>query len=122
MTTTIHPQSDLIETAQTIQKQSSKILKRAYLTELQRQDLQAITIATTAFLDDTLANLNIIQSDDVEAKRHVRHQLRNHLNIIVGFSQIILKELPDNLLLHMAILRQIHQAGRDLITRVDSIQ
>jgi hypothetical protein len=46
----------------------------------------------------------------------------NHLNIIVGFTGLIVRELPDNLLLHMGTIRKIHAAGENLIRRVNALR
>ncbi|GAB5494818.1 MAG: hypothetical protein Phog2KO_50330 [Phototrophicaceae bacterium] len=123
MFTALQFETDIIETAEIISQATQKILKRTSLTALQHQDMIAINTAINQFIDEAQkAKDIIIAPDEVEAKKHIRHDLRNHLNIIVGFSSLLVKELPDNLLLHMASIRQIYQSGNILIDYVDSIK
>lgn len=116
-------ETDIIQTAEIINQTSQKILKKSRLTTSQHEDISAIHQAIGKFIREAQASKAIIISpDDLEMKKHIRHQLRNHLNIVVGFSSLIIKELPDNLLLHMISIRKICETGETLIERVDSIQ
>lgn len=116
-------ETEIIQTAESINEASQKILKKAHLTEIQKEDFSAIHNAIRKFITEAQdAKAIIISQDDLETKKHVRHQLRNHLNIVVGFSSLIIKELPDNLLLHMISIRHIYQTGEMLIERIDNIQ
>ncbi|MGJ3240048.1 MAG: hypothetical protein ACFE0Q_15175 [Anaerolineae bacterium] len=113
----------LIESAQKVQVWSRKILDKAPLTALQREDLLAIYDASDQFVRYATDHTAVIMAEiGDEAKREVRHQLGNYLNVIIGFSQLLVKELPDNLLLHMAIIRQISQTGEHLRQQVDAIR
>lgn len=116
-------ETDIIQAAEIINQTSQKILKKSRLTTSQHEDISAIHQAISKFiLEAQKSKAIIISQDDLEMKKHVRHQLRNHLNIVVGFSSLIIKELPDNLLLHMISIRQICETGETLIDRVDNIQ
>jgi signal transduction histidine kinase len=120
MTRTINPDTDLMASAQYI---SETLLKKAPLTNIQRSDIDAINAAARQFIAYAQANLqSIMSSEDTAELQSIRHRLRNHLNIIVGFSRLLVRELPDNLLLHMLLLRQIHETGEMLIVRVDDIR
>lgn len=114
---------EIMQAAESIRQKSRKILKKGHLSALQREDLSAINEAIGKFIVAAQASHTIIiSSHDTEEKKRVRHDLRNHLNIVVGFSSLIIKELPDNLLLYMISIRQIYQTGEDLIICVDNIQ
>lgn len=116
-------ETEIIQAAEMIHQTSQKILKKTRLTTSQHEDISAIHHAIRKFILEAQESKAIITSqDDLELKKHVRHQLRNHLNIVVGFSSLIIKELPDNLLLHMISIRQICETGETLIERVDNIQ
>lgn len=123
MTNIIHSETDLIHAADSLCEWSNILLEEAPLTAQQREDITAINNAAKSFIKHAKNEQQTLsQSADAEAKKAVRHQLRNHLNIVVGFSQLLLAELPDNLLMHMVILRDIHQTGKDLLTHVDAIE
>ena len=120
---TIEFDTKIIQTAEIISNTNKKILKSSHLSALQREDFSAISRAIYKFIDEAQKSKHIIIApDEIEAKRDVRHNLRNHLNIVVGFSSLIIKELPDNLLFNMASIHQICALGKTLIERVDSIQ
>lgn len=123
MTRTINPTTELVASAQHISEICETLLKKAPLTNLQREDIQAINNAARQFFDYAQAHVEpILSSEDAEELQSIRHRLRNHLNIIVGFSRLLVRELPDNLLLHMLLVRQIHETGEMLIVRVDDIR
>ncbi|MGB7337369.1 MAG: hypothetical protein WBC91_00640 [Phototrophicaceae bacterium] len=99
-----------------------KLLKKAPLNSDQRVDIETIQEATRLFKAYVRIEVDRLSDEDDSAKKRVRHQLRNHVNIIVGFSQLMIKELPDNLLLEMASIRQIYKLGESLHVEVDLIQ
>jgi hypothetical protein len=123
MTRTINPDTDLMASAQSISEICETLLKKAPLTSLQRDDIEAINGAARQFITYASAHIeHILSSEDAAELQNIRHRLRNHLNIIVGFSRLLVRELPDNLLLHMLLVRQIHETGEMLIVRVDDIR
>src|SRR5688572_103943 len=123
MNRTINPNTDLLDSAQSIVEICETLRRKAPLTSLQREDIDAINLAAKQFLSYAQANVEpILTSDDAAELQDIRHRLRNHLNIIVGFSRLLVRELPDNLLLHMLLVRKIHETGEMLIVRVDDIR
>jgi hypothetical protein len=123
MNRSINPDTELLASAQSIVQICDTLLLKAPLTNLQRTDIEAINQAAKQFLSYAQANVQpILTSDDAAELQDIRHRLRNHLNIIVGFSRLLVKELPDNLLLHMLLVRKIHETGEMLIVRVDDIR
>ena len=123
MNRSINPDTELLASAQSIVQICDTLLLKAPLTNLQRTDIEAINQAAKQFLSYAQANVQpILTSDDAAELQDIRHRLRNHLNIIVGFSKLLVKELPDNLLLHMLLVRKIHETGEMLIVRVDDIR
>lgn len=123
MSRTINPSTDLVASAQFISEICETLLNKAPLTNLQRDDIEAINNAAKQFLSYAQAHVEpILTSEDAEELQSIRHRLRNHLNIIVGFSRLLVRELPDNLLLHMLLVRQIHETGEMLIVRVNDIR
>jgi hypothetical protein len=123
MNRTINPDTDLVASAQSIVEICETLLRKAPLTSLQRDDILAINHAATQFLSYAQAHVEpILTSEDAEELQDIRHRLRNHLNIIVGFSKLLVRDLPDNLLLHMLLVRRIHETGEMLIVRVDDIR
>jgi len=122
MARTIQTEMDLLQAADDLVAWSKELLQEAPLTENQRTDLQAVSDAAQNFR--TLANQKIetIKHSTDEAELQIlRHELRNHLNIIVGFSRIILRDLPDNLLLHLITVRDIQGTGRALLNHVNNM-
>lgn len=113
----------IIELAEAIGDWSKKLLDKAPLTDDQREDIDAINQASLDFINYASSQIKTMPLDvDSETKQKVRHQLRNHLNIIIGFSRLIVKDLPDNLLMDMVTVRKIHDTGEMLMVQVDSIQ
>jgi hypothetical protein len=114
-----------LQTAADVEKWSAKVLKEAPLTQLQRTDIEVVLQATQQFQTYLRAESQIVDdfanADPAELQR-VRHQLLNHLNIIVGFTRIIVRDLPDNLLMHMATIRKINEGGQSLIERVKALR
>ena len=114
-----------LQTAVDVEKWSAKVLKEAPLTPLQRTDIEVVLQATQQFQTYLRAESQIVDdyanADPAELQR-VRHQLLNHLNIIVGFTRIIVRDLPDNLLMHMATIRKINAGGQSLIERVKALR
>lgn len=123
MTAKIQINTKLIELAESIYEWSQSLLDKAALTDDQREDVVAIHTASHEFINFASSQMQKFTLDvDAGTKKQVRHKLRNYLNVIVGFSRLIVKELPDNLLLHMVIVRKIHNAGELLMLEVDAIQ
>jgi signal transduction histidine kinase len=113
---------DVINAAGNIVQWSDDLLQSAPLTADQRDDLQHVQRAAHLFYRQASSQYQtVLASDDTDAIRTLRHQLRNHLNIVVGFTRIILREMPDNLLLHLLTIRKIHQTGRTLLERVNEM-
>jgi|GEM_PF-3975659 len=120
---TIKRDAKLIELAEAVSAWSDKLLAKAPLTDDQRQDIVAINDASREFLTYATREMSAITDEaDLSTKQRVRHQLRNYLNIIVGFSRLMVKELPDNLLMDMITIRKIHDTGEMLMAQVDTIQ
>jgi hypothetical protein len=123
MNRSINPDTDLVASAQSIVQICDTLILKAPLTAIQRNDIEAINQAAKQFLSYIQDHVQpIITSDDAAELQDIRHRLRNHLNIIVGFSKLLVRELPDNLLLHMLLVRKIHETGEMLIVRVDDIR
>lgn len=123
MMETIRREIKLIEMAEAVCRWSLKLLEKAPLTADQREDMLAINDASREFMKYATSELAVISDEgNIDAKKRVRHQLRNYLNIIVGFSRLMVKELPDNLLLDMITIRKIHDTGETLLQQVDTIQ
>lgn len=107
---------------QDMQQKVQTLLARAPLTARQHEDLTMIQQGITQFLAQIdRDNALIFEQADTEAKRQVRHSLRNHINLVIGFSGVLIKELPDNLLRHMVAIRQINQQARELLAFVNAI-
>lgn len=116
-------ENKLISGAQSVIDWTSKVLKDDTLTVTQREDLEAIKASATRFLEYANTKIEIIcNGSNQEEKQRIRHDLKNHLNIINGFSRIFVKELPDNLLLHMRHIRNINTTSQELIDEVDGIR
>ncbi len=123
MTGKIQLDNTLIALAESVCRWSVSLLDKAPLTEDQREDIVAIHLASQEFVAYASAQIPIITTDvDNDTKKRIRHQLRNYLNVIVGFSRMMVKELPDNLLMDMVTVRKIHDTGEMLMVRVDAIQ
>ncbi len=117
-----HNNTDIVNAAGNIVQWSDDLLQNAPLTDDQRDDLQHVERAARLFQQQTSDRYHtVLDSDDTDAIRMLRHQLRNHLNIVVGFTQVMLREMPDNLLLHLLTIRKIHQTGRALLKRVNEM-
>ncbi|MEM9953982.1 MAG: hypothetical protein AAF846_20400 [Chloroflexota bacterium] len=113
----------LVEDAQQIIQWCQTLLDTSRLTETQRQDMTAIRHSAMEFLQYATNEVQMMTDDTpLSKKQEVRHQLRNYLNIVVGFSRLMVRDLPDNLLMDMATVRQIHDTGEHLRTQVDQIQ
>ena len=125
MELTTNASDTLLKTAADLEKWSAKVLKDAPLSKQQRMDIEIVLQAVQQFQTFLHAELPIVDNfpdaDSAELQR-VRHQLLNHLNIIVGFTRIIVRDLPDNLLMHMATIRKINETGQGLIERVNAMR
>jgi len=123
MTHIRHVSENLCAKAQDISQGAALVLRQAPLTEAQREDLEAIYNAAQDFHHTlTLALPSISQGADPEVLSQTRHQLRNCLNVVVGLTRILIRDLPDNLLLQMATVRTMHQNGQELMTEVDQLR
>ncbi len=118
---TVRP--DILQPAHDIIQWSHTLLTTAPLNSSQREDMQAVHNAAQRFSAYAQSQIESIRygQDSVDLQR-IRHCLRNHLNIIVGFSGLWVRDLPDNLLLHMRLIRQIYTTGTDLMTQVNTIR
>lgn len=113
----------LITDAQAIINLCAQVLARAPLTDEQRQDITEVQQAATRFRELALAEHELLRERrDSAALQRVRHDLRNHVNIILGYTRIIVRDLPDNLLLHMVSVRNIHATAIGLLEHVDALQ
>jgi hypothetical protein len=116
---------ELLKIAGNLEKWTTKILKEAKLSAQQRMDLEAVSDAIQRFQtyasDECFIIDNSAEADPQDLQR-VRHQLLNHLNIIAGFTRIIVRELPDNLLLQMVTIRKINETGQTLIDKVKALR
>lgn len=123
MVSVMQSETELFSDVQYVIDRTSKILKDKSLTEPQRDDFEAICTAANQFIEYAHSKVEIIRSvANIEEKQRVRHDLRNHLNIINGFSRLFVKQLPDNLILHMMHIRNIHETSQKLIEQVDDIR
>lgn len=121
--TTVKSEADLLGIIENIIHWSYQLMDDAPLSPTQQADVQAILNSSQRF--HTFAQMEmvtILNSQNDEELQRVRHQLRNYLNIVVGFSSLLVRELPDNLLMHMVTLRNIHQAGESLMHYVNDIR
>lgn len=113
----------VIERADHIINWSDDLLQAAPLTTDQREDLQQVQRAARHFRQETASNYTVtMQTGDPQAVQRLRHQLRNRLNIVVGFTGVWLQRLPDNLLLHLLTVRKIHETGETLLADINAIQ
>lgn len=118
--TSVNAPSDLLSAAQAIMRWSKRLLDKAPLNDQQRDDMQLINEASTKFYHLARAEMVVIhRREDPNKLQQVRHQLRNHINIVVGFAGIMIKEMPDNLIMNMVDIRRINEAGNDLLVYVD---
>ena len=123
MTGKIKVEHTLIALAESVCRWSVMLLDKAPLTEEQREDIVAIRTASEEFVEYASEQISLFSDEiDKETKKEIRHQLRNYLNVIVGFSRMMVKELPDNLLMDMVTVRKIHDIGEMLMVQVDAIQ
>lgn len=116
---------EIEQTLQTLQDGCQQLAQIAPLNAEQHADLAAITQAVDKLRDEVAAHRATIQQPaqtDTITLQHIRHNLRNHLNIVVGFTRFWVRELPDNLLLSMVTIRQMHEAGNALMEQVDTIR
>lgn len=112
----------MLDQAEVIIQCSQQVLSHAPLTDAQRTDFEVIHDAARKLLSETERGLAAIAAGcSSEECRLIRHQLRNHLNIISGFTRLIVRALPDNLLLHMITIRKILQATEVLQTQINAI-
>ena len=118
--TSVNAPSDMLTASQALMRWSKRLIDTAPLTQQQQDDMQLIYDAAHKFYTLARAEMVIIhRKEDPMKLQKVRHQLRNHVNIVVGFAAILIKEMPDNLLLHMAQIRRINETGNDLLTFVE---
>ena len=118
-----HLDTGIITLAESVCRWSLALLDKAPLTDDQREDIVAIHTASQEFVDYASSQLSSLTVDsDIDTRKRIRHQLRNYINIIIGFSSLIVKDLPDNLLMDMVTVRKIHDTGEMLRIQVDAIQ
>ena len=62
-------------------------------------------------------------AEDSTALQKIRHDLKNELNIVIGFTRLILREIRTPLTpLQYATVGTIHQTGVDLLALVEQIR
>ena len=116
---------ELLSAANNLEKWTAKVLKEARLSAQQRTDLEAVRDATQRLQTYASTECQIIDNyadADPEDVQRVRHQLLNHLNIVVGFTRILMRELPDNLLMQMVTIRNINETGQSLIDKIKAMR
>lgn len=94
----------------------------AHLAQPQRDDLTTITQTIDDFRDHLLHNA--LQPDaHEEERRRLRHDLRNLLNLLMGFSYLNWRDetLPFTANQRSA-LHAIHQTGKQLLIHVEAIR
>lgn len=118
------PVLDMQHTAERLLQMSSTLLERAPLNARQHEDMQAIREAAQSFLMILLENRAVLNSESTTAQelQTIRHDLRNVLNVIVGYTRILIRELPDNLLLYMASVREMYDMGQRLLEQTQQIR
>lgn len=125
MAFTMRYSGKLLNTTCNLDKWTAKILKEAFLSAQQRKDLEMILEAIKQFSDfahdETVIIDNFAEAVPSELQR-VRHKLLNHLNIIVGFTALIIRDLPDNLLLQMMTIRKINETAETLIKEIKALR
>lgn len=99
-----------------------------HLPDTYQQDLNALSRASddlTALISDLddLSQSTPDETTDAQIQK-LRHDLRNALNLIVGFSRIMLKEGFQSplSLLQYATLQSVNQTGQTLLDQVDGLR
>lgn len=113
---------DILAAADDLVKFSRQILKEASLTRSQRDDFEAIQDSAAKFQEDIHKALQELENNcSADEWRTHRHQLRNHLNIVSGFAGLLIRDLPDNLLLYMILVRKILATSEMLQSTINAI-
>lgn len=125
MTQSLTSYHDLQLATQDLQQWCLQLQTKAILTTEQRGDLDAIAEAVDKLalhVDLHLTTLQPHAAADAQELQRIRHELRNHLNIVIGFTRFWLRELPDNLLLHMETIRKMNATSLDLLEQINAIR
>ncbi|MCU0514909.1 MAG: hypothetical protein MUE40_20325 [Anaerolineae bacterium] len=94
------------------------------LNAAQQTDLVTLYEAAVRFQKKSSnAMFRLSQNADEAILQRMRHDLKNELNIIIGFSRLMLREIRSPLTpLQYATMSTIYQAGMDLVTLVDTLR
>jgi len=123
MSSAVQAQVEWLNDADKLVQWSNQILRNAPLTDIQKEDMQAIYDAAYRFQTFAHSELQIIYTSNAAPElQRVRHQLRNYLNVIIGFSRLLTRELADNLLMDMITIRKIHHTGEALMAQIEAIR
>ena len=91
------------------------------LNEMQQDDITMVR-RNAARLLTTLETLPPVDGLDEEGRKTLRHDLRNRVNSITGFSRIMLMEMeesaPDALRAHV---QHIHETGQALLDEITAL-
>lgn len=116
-------QAQLITHIESILQLNKKLLSDAPLTPQQRADLNEVHKAAERFCEIINSQAQrSYQHWEPDELQHVRHDLRNHSNVMLGYTRIIVRDLPDNLLLHMQYVRKIHETAALMLGQVEQIR
>lgn len=98
--------------------------KNPKLTPQRHSDLETIHGAAVR-LQRKASNTTyrLAHSPDEATLQKIRHDLKNELNVIIGFSRIMLRETRSPLTpLQYATMATIHQTGVDLLNQVEQLR
>ena len=106
----------------------AQLLEKADATHsstMQRLDIQTVYDASLDFQQHVEASIDIIRyGQDAELLRRLRHDLRNILNLIIGFSYMLLRQESQLTLspTQAEAARNLSQLGDALIQTVDYLR
>ncbi|MGB1285145.1 MAG: histidine kinase dimerization/phospho-acceptor domain-containing protein [Aggregatilineales bacterium] len=110
----------LVNYSKALYNEDNKALTAAY-----KLDFRTLNDAATRLLRQIRKDEQLPAIDtDILERKQLRHELRNILNLVVGFSQMILREGDKSPLtmLQYATMQSIHLTGKKLLTLVDDIR
>lgn len=118
-------QSQLTQDTQYLRQQIAQFANQTAgtLNEIHQLDLQTIIDSSMAFQGkvDALPNLTGITSN--EDLRIIRHDLRNVLNLMIGFAFVLHRDIASTLTPdQLQLLQQIHLDSKSLVDIVNEIQ
>jgi hypothetical protein len=86
-----------------------------------RDDLNTIHQAALRF--QTMIDNQTALPADEDALKQVRHDLKNVLNLVVGYSQLLIREKRSPLSpLQYATVLSVYHTGKTLLTEVDALR